>query len=237
MGSVEEGLEDLVRHYDDVVKNLEDRAAAAVAAGQRKSAAGYIRSQKGKLQEDITDRLVHLAWFSLGQPAERLKIDSAKVPIPIRQGYIEGIEDAEVQQHIKENLADYTYKLSVDKHVYIDGEFVLAIECKSYAENAMLKRVLIDFDLLLTQYPELSCYLLQLESQLGGDYSQLRDVTYGSRTTHTLLSYFKVELKIVTLLGGERKVGKPIHKHFKPLAKDQLRRCLELLIEDLKRFV
>ena len=51
-------------------------------------------------------------------------------------------------------------------------------------------------------------YLVQLESQLGGDYSELNDITYGSPATHALLSHVDVELKIITLLKGERKVDK-----------------------------
>ena len=33
----------------------------------------------------------------------------------------------------------------------------------------MIKRILIDFHLLKTIFPNISCYLFQLESQLGGE--------------------------------------------------------------------
>jgi len=54
----------------------------------------------------------------------------------------------------------------------------------------------------------------------------------GSKPTHTLLSYFDVNLEIITLLKGERKINKPIHKpeYFKPLE----RRNLTIAIEKFK---
>ncbi len=38
-------------------------------------------------------------------------------------------------------MSDYYYSLSVDKQVYVDGNFIIGVECKSYTENAMLKRI------------------------------------------------------------------------------------------------
>lgn len=58
-----------------------------------------------------------------------------------------------------------------DVQMFIEERFALVMECKAYTENAMLKRILVDFTLLKNVYPDLSFVLLQLESQLGGDYS------------------------------------------------------------------
>jgi len=49
---------------------------------------------------------------------------------------------------------------------------IMGIECKAYTENAMLKRILVDFTLLKSIVPKANCVLLQLESQLTGDYSK-----------------------------------------------------------------
>ncbi|MCX8027104.1 MAG: hypothetical protein N3A62_04540, partial [Thermodesulfovibrionales bacterium] len=154
--------------------------------------------------------------------------------------YVNNLDDPEVRDYINSNIEEYIYELSVDKQVYVDYEFVIGIECKAYAENAMLKRMLVDFSLLKTIFPNISCYLFQLESQLGGDYSEIRRITYGSKPTHTLMSYFPdVRLKIVTFLKGERKVDKPIHKskYFKPLDRNQIKKAISLLKEDLKRYL
>ena len=86
------------------------------------------------------------------------------------------------------------------------------MEGKTYKENAMLKRILVYFTLFKQVYPDLDFVLFQLESQLSGDYSSNNHVKYGSPSTHTLLSYFDIDLNIITLLEGKRKVDKPIHK-------------------------
>lgn len=76
------------------------------------------------------------------------------------------------------------YGQKTDVHLYIDGKFVMAIECKAYTENAMMKRILVDFTLLKEVYPNLDCVLLQLESQLGGDYGHFDKKPLGSFRTH-----------------------------------------------------
>lgn len=71
----------------------------------------------------------------------------------------------------------------------------------------MIKRILIDFHLLKTIFTNISCYLFQLESQLGGYYSELPETIYGSKSTHSIMSYFEdVDLNIITLLKGERNI-------------------------------
>ncbi len=103
----------------------------------------------------------------------------------------------------------------------------------------MFKRILVDATLLKTQFPKMRFILLQLESQLGGDFSELKDVTYGSTSTHTLLSYFDIDLHIITLLKGERKVDKPIHKteFFKPLKRKSLEKAVDVMAEILKEYI
>lgn len=116
---------------------------------------------------------------------------------------------------------------------------VMGIECKAYTENAMLKRILVDFTLLKTMVPECNCVLLQLESQLTGDYSSPnKTIIYGSHSTHTLLSYFDIDLNILTLLEGERKVDKPIHKsnYFKILDKSILEKQINILSNILLKY-
>lgn len=117
---------------------------------------------------------------------------------------------------------------------------VMGIECKSYTENAMLKRIMVDFTLLKSVVPNINCVLLQLESQMTGDYSEpLKKIIYGSHSTHTIMSYFDVDLNIITLLEGERKVDEPIHnsKNFKDLKKDVLELGIDAMSELLKKYL
>lgn len=227
-------IEELINDYNSVVKVVDKNAAE----DEDRAYGGVIRSVKGKLQEHITEEIIRIAWNNLKGDMNRLEINSKKIKLPIKENYIKSIKNKEVRDYILKNKDHYYYGLSVDKHVFIDNNFVIGIECKAYTENAMIKRILIDFHLLKTLYPNISCYLFQLESQLGGDYSQLPDIVYGSKSTHSIMSYFEnVELNIYTFLKGERDINNPIHKNFKPLKKNVLEKAVKLLENDLKQYL
>jgi len=231
-----EKINELVKTYESVVKVVDKKASEE----EHRAYGGVVRSVKGWLQEHLTEEIIKIAWENVGGNNSRIEINSQKQMIPIKKDYITKIQDEEVKNFILENVTDYFYGLSVDKQIFIDNNFVIGIECKAYTENAMIKRILVDFSLLKTIFPQLQCYLFQLESQLGGDYSELKKITFGSTSTHTLMSYFPdVSLNIFTFLKGERKVDKPIHKyeHFKPIEKDKLIEAVELISEDIKRFL
>ncbi len=193
---------------------------------------GIIRAGKGLLVESISKEMIRIAWAEIGGEANRISLQKEKVNIPLNQSYLNKIKNTAIVEWIKNNIQDFIFQAQVDIHVYIDGELKMGVECKAYAENAMMKRILVDFTLLKQIYPNLTCVLLQLESQLGGDYSKLsNDIIFGSRSTHTLISHFDVDLNIITLLEGERKVDKAIHKkeHFKELDEINLLKALEIL--------
>lgn len=228
-------IEKIIREYDTTVRVMESKAHHSVREAGRESAGGFLRAVKGRIQEWITEEVITTAWRDeLGKDETKLEINSKKIAIHIRPEYISSVQDKSVREYIQKNIGAYKYGLSVDKHVFIDRRLVMAVECKAYAENAMLKRILVDFMLLKTKYKHMSCYLFQLESQLGGDYADARSSPKGSKPTHTLMSYFPtVELEVVTLLKGERKVDKPIHKpeHFKELEKEQLGIAVEKIVQ------
>ncbi len=201
---------------------------------------GIIRSAKGKLLEEFCKELVKIAWSELGGAEKRLSFSDKRIDIPLRKEYIDRIKSVEVKKWIEDNYADFVFKAQVDNHTMIDGKFVLGIECKAYTENAMLKRILVDFTLLKSIYTNLKCALLQFESQLTGDYSEIdKSVILGSHSSHTLMSHFDIDLHIMTLIKGERKVDEPIHKaeFFKPLTYASTIKCIEqiksLLVDNL----
>ena len=231
-------LSDLINTYDSVMKVMETKGKEADEDGVR-AYGGVIREMKGKLQEYITHRLIEIVWVNeLRQASERLNINSKKIPIKLRRDYLERVPTY-LKRHIKSHIDNYYYKLSVDKHVFIDNKFVLGIECKAFTENAMIKRIMVDFMLLKTIYPNLKCYLFQLESQLTGDYSELKDNPLGSTATHSIMSYFEtVDLNILTLIKGERKVDRPINKpqFFKPLEMTSLEKGIVWLVEAMKEY-
>lgn len=233
-----QSIEQIIGHYNIVIGVMEDTAIEHNESESR-AYGGVIRATKGKLQEFITQRLIEIAWIDeLQQNSERLEINSKKIPIPIQQQYINQLPEI-IKNHIQNNIEDYVYKLSVDKHIFIDKELVAGIECKAYTENAMIKRIMVDFMFLKTKYPDLACYLFQLESQLGGDYSELKSISLGSESTHSIMSYFEtVNLDILTFIKGERDVDRPINKveFFKPLEKDALKNAVTHLCATLEKF-
>ena len=171
--------------------------------------AGAIREAKGKLVEEMTQMIILEAWRRLGGKDKRLKFNKRKYRIRADQDAIESLPEF-IRQDVLGGIVHYD--IGVDAHVEVDDQFVMAVECKAYTENAMLKRILVDFWLLQKSYPQLRCLLVQLETFLGGAYDEVGDERVANSSTYTLMSYFPdVGLEILTLLEGARHVHKPIH--------------------------
>ena len=227
-----EDIQTLINTYESSVRGIDRKAKKS----KDRAYGGIIRSGKGRLVESLAKSLIEIAWKDLGRNPAKLSLEKETVKIPIKEEYIERIKSPEVKKFIKEHIKDFYYPLRTDVHVHVDGEFKIAMECKAYTENAMLKRILVDFTLFKQVFPNLAFVLFQLESQLGGDYSTTNRVKYGSPSTHVLLSYFDIDLNIITLLEGERKVNQPIHKpqFYKPLRKESLLTAIEVFKNLLK---
>jgi len=235
-------IQQIIDAYTHVVRGID---AEAHNTETDRAYGGIVRAGKGKLHESITKQIVSLAWKKLEQPEEKLQIEHFTTYIPLNERYIERIQIPEIKAFLKERLPALKYPMGIDWTVSIKkedmGEFqpIIGIECKTYTENAMLKRILVDCTLLSTIYHDMSFILVQLESQLGGDFSKLNPITYGSPSTHTLFSYFDIELNVVTLLKGERKVDRPIHKgeFFKPLEKSSLEIAINQISKVLEIYI
>lgn len=238
MPAINNRISEVIAIYEAVVKGgIEQRALGS----KDRAYGGIIRAGMGGLTESIGKKLVKLAWLNLRGEEQRLSIPNIqpKFKISIKKKYIDSIENTEVKNHLKDNFSKYYYLQGTDIRVLIDNKLVLVIECKTYTENAMLKRILVDFTLLKEMHPNITSVLLQLESQLGGDYSELNIQTFGSPSTHTLISYFDVDLNIITLLKGERKVNKRISmpEFYKPLEEKSLLSAIETLSKLLEKHV
>jgi hypothetical protein len=223
--STRKQLTALIDAYNLLVKGIEQQAEDDVD----RASGGVIRAGKGALVESIARRLIETAWMGMEQPAKRLSFEKKVIQIQIKPDYIKRVKSPEVAKWIKDNIHEFHYGIKTDVHVNIDGKFVCGVECKAYSENAMMKRILVDFTLLRQIMPDLACVLFQLESQLGGDYSKPNSpIIFGSKPTHTLISHFDVDLHIITILEGDRKVDEPIHdpQFFKELKFDLLERAM-----------
>ena len=165
----------------------------------------------------------------LTKDPKRLSVNSNKIRIPIKLEYVETIRNREVQDYILANIQRYYYGLSVDKHVFIDGKMILGIECKAYTENAMIKRILVDFHLLKIKIPNLLCYLFQLESQLDGDYSRETKNQRGSAPAVALMSHFpNVDLRTITLFSPAKRVDK--YRFPRELTVDKLEKTMMVFV-------
>lgn len=235
-GEITKKLNEIKNYYDKTIQNLENNARES-----NQSYGGYIRAQKGKLVEYMAKELVKIAWENvLKQSLDRIKMNSNKMNVSIsdRYGFIKNIEDNEVKSYLNTNRDKQIYKFGTDVHVFVDGEMALPIECKSYTENAMLKRILFDAELMKEVQGCKTYYLFQLESQLGGDYSKLNNVSMGSPATNALLSHVDVKIEIITLLRGERNINEPIHdsRFPKELNIEQLKKAVTIFAKGLKDY-
>ena len=204
-------ISNLIEEYDSRIREMN------VAFG------GEVRGKKGMLVESLTSKMVLLSWSQLGCDPKRISINNKRIKIPIQEEYLN-------KQENLDEIKDSYFSCSVDRHIFIDGKFVAGIECKSYTELAMLKRILFDFNLLKTKHPNIDCLLVQLESNFGNS-------NFGF---HTLKSYFpKVELEVITLLEGERNSKKPIHKpeFYKPLKSEDIQSSINKISEFLEKYV
>ncbi len=226
-------LQGIIDAYNYLVQGIDTKAKES----NDRAYGGIVRAGKGKLVESIAKQLVRTAWKDLNRDEDELSFSHCTIKIPLKREYLARIKNQKVKDYIMSNIFRMYYKIKPDVQVYVNGRFKLSIECKAYTENAMLKRILVDCTLIKNVYPGVKFVLLQLESQLGGDYSQIfKQIHYGSPSTHTLLSYFDIDLNIITLLEGERRVDQPIHKkeYFKPLKIESLIKALYILKNLLK---
>ena len=221
-------IDSLISYYEKEIQSL-----------QAEKLPGQIRAKKGNLVTVLARGVVRLAWHELNYKEDDLTFRSRyKVELKIQEEYVKMLAK-EIQIDIEKNFEKYKYNLKIDVPVFHGDDLVIAIECKAYAENAMLKRVLLDAEIVRRNYPKIKSVLFQLENQMGGDYSDVnKPLHLGSGPSQALMSFFpKVKLHVITLLEGERKIDEPIHKkeYYKPLIKKSVERAVDtmkLIIKD-----
>ena len=223
-------VDDIINLYNGVINGINQKALDNFS----RAYGGVIRAAKGTFVEDITKLLLIIAWEELGGKSNRISFIKETKKLKIEPLYLNKIENKIVRDYIFSNIDDYHFLLKADIHCNIDNKLIIAVECKAYTENAMLKRILVDFTFLKNVITKLNYFLLQLENMLGGDYGALDNkIIYGSKPTHTILSQFlDINLEIITLLEGDRKVDKPIHK--KEYSKELKYKNLRIAIDKFK---
>ena len=187
------------------------------ARRRRKDTAGAVRYTKGKLVEDITKDIISIAWSRISSGKNLLKMDRKKISVTTN---------------------GETYKLSQDIHIHINDVFKISVECKSYTEVAMYKRILMDAHLLKCAVPTIeSFFVVQLENFLGGDYGSQMSPK-GSDSVITLDRVFPdLNINIITLLDGDRHIERPLHKseYFKPLTDERLEYAINQFVQSMTK--
>lgn len=224
-------IQSIIDYYDMVMEDLYEETNP-----------GKIRSKKGNLVEEIARRLVKVSWGNyLEQSENRLKQDKEKKAIKIIdvEAYIQRYGESPIVETIKSKKNTIKYNFGTDNHVYIDGTLVLAIECKSYTESAMLKRIIYDRRMLYEFAPEANYVLLQLESALGGDFALCSRASFGSNQYHVFMSREQTNIDVITLLEGRRDADNPIHRreNGKELKKEHLVYAVEVLAKILEQHI
>ena len=234
---VNKKIQDIILLYNSVINGIEQIALEDIS----RAYGGVIRAAKGTFVEDITKLILIIAWEELGGESNRISFVKDRKGLKIEKEYIEKIESKDVREHILLNIESYKFFVKTDVHCSIDSELVIGVECKAYTENAMLKRILVDFTFMKKLWPNINCFLLQLENFLGGDYSEISNgITYGSKSTHTIISQFDdINLELITLLEGDRHVKRPIHKQafFKELKEKNLRIAIDKFKKVLIKYI
>ena len=64
------------------------------------------------------------------------------------------------------------YKESVDRHLFLNNQLSIAIECKTYLDKCYLQRADSDFSLLKSRYPNLITYVVSLQDSVNHDTLQ-----------------------------------------------------------------
>lgn len=231
-GEYNQALTQIIAEYTEKMSGAAKRASTVADSTGRK-VGGVLRSAKGKLHEWITEALVRAALVHRADISpSRIAIDKKRIRIQVRHTYKPLDADQGFIEMFRSERHRIYFCAAVDKHVWVDGNLICGIECKAYTENSMLKRILLDFQLLRINHPTLVPMVFQLESMLGGDYCQCKAPCFGSESTHTLLSHFPdVPLRIVTLIEGERDIDRPLHEYFKPLRYEHLDRAATRFLE------
>lgn len=200
-------LEDIISFYNNTIKNIENEAIVAENYG------GCLRSNKGALVENIARLLIQLICEELG--FNDIVIDSKKEKIAYNE--------------------DSFYNFSIDIQVKYNNILLLPIECKTYCDISMFKRVLYDANIARDFQNVKKSFLLQLEDSMNNK-GVGSNIIY-SKSTQFLYDYERNNIcQILTLLDGQRNSHRPINKieYFKELSYNTIYDVKETLKKALK---
>ena len=177
-------VDSIIALYESNFNSFENCASEASNYG------GYLRGHKGAFLESLTKNIVEIAFKESGINGT-LTIDSKK-------------------RKIYDDNNDF-YKFSIDVQVFVDDIPFFTIECKNYCDISMFKRVVYDSVVAQRFQNVPQTYLIQFEDSMNcsGNVPFLNN----SSTVNFCLNVMNNNnLKIITLLQGQRNSNRPINK-------------------------
>lgn len=115
---IRDKIDEIISDYTNLVSGIDNEAQN----DEDRAYGGIIRAGKGKLVEEMTTRLVQIAWINvLKQNEERLQINKRKAPISITEKYIER-QEPRLKAYLLSHKAEQRYKFGTDVQVFIDDK-------------------------------------------------------------------------------------------------------------------
>jgi hypothetical protein len=227
---IEAELRKIENYYETTMMAIHLNAIKAHDENEDRSIPGAIRRSRGELVEDITNKLIALAFRELGVDEEMVgSRDCVEVAFEDND-YLDMLDSATRKE--VERQRDEKYKLKIDHLPTINGKVVVAIESKSFTEATMLKTILFNFLTFRKYYETVPVIAVQLENAVGSGDDMETSIIFHILSSQVLSK----PPKVVTLLDGKRKSSTPIFEraHYKPINFDKLTAGYETIREAIK---
>jgi hypothetical protein len=112
-------------------------------------------------------------------------------------------------------------KHQTDRHIYLNGELKIVIECKSYLDSCYYTRSLSDMLLFKKQFPSVMCFIVSLEDSVNLDTKNFYDDVFDKSID-----------QVFYMCDGKRTSTKPIYKKdfAKALSKEKMTNFIQHLL-------
>ena len=183
-------MNDIIIFYEEKMKELYEISKKANSGGE-------IRSKSGELSEHMFDMI----WKDISKEFDvENKIIKGEV-VPIK---------------VKSKSGKFNLDSSVDRHCFIKGKFILAVEAKNYMDKCYFQRASSDFELMKRIDKNIKTIVFAFENAINEEtFNFFIDEGYTD--------------KVFYLLDGKRTPTKPIWKYFKKINKKSLEEVYEYI--------
>jgi hypothetical protein len=223
-------LKKIENYYETTMMAIHLNAVKAHDENEERSIPGAIRKSRGELVEEITSKLIDLAFRELGVNEDIIgQRDCVEVDLEDND-YLDMLDPA-TRREVEKQRGE-KYKLKIDHLPTVSGKIVAAVESKSYTEATMLKTVLFNFLAFRQYYETLPIIVVQLENAVGSGDNMEESIIFHILSSQVLSK----PPKVVTLLDEKRKSSTPVFdkRYYKAINFDKLEAGYETIREALR---